>query len=59
MNFWERDRSYVHYRILQESIIDRLDLVYRFLTGQTDLPPYSLRNLSGGARGSGMSAPGF
>ena len=59
MKFWRRDRSYVHYRALHESIVDRLDLLYRLLTGQFDLPPYSLRNLSGGARGFREVGPWF
>lgn len=59
MSFWKRDRSYVHYRFLHESIVDRLDLLYRLLTGQYDLPPYSLRTLSGGARGFRDVGPWF
>ena len=59
MNLWKKERSFVHYRVFHESIIDKLDLLYRLLTRQNDLPPYSLRNLAGGAKSFRNVGPWF
>lgn len=50
MSFLKREKSYVKHRLFQEGVIDKLDFLRRMLTRQLDLPPYSLRSLSGGAK---------
>ena len=59
MRFLKRERSYVCFRAFHELITDPLDGIYRILTAQSDLPPYSLRSLSGSATGFQTVGPWF
>ena len=59
MSLWKREKSYVYYRFFHEAITDKFDFFYRLATKQGDLPPYSLRNLVGGAKGFKDVGPWF
>lgn len=59
MRFLKRERSFVYFRTFYELITDPLDGIYRIITAQSDLPPYSLRCLSGSAKGFHTVGPWF
>jgi len=59
MNLLQRERSFVTFRAFHELVTDRLDRVYQVLTGHPDLPPYSLRCLSGSKTGFHAVGPWF
>lgn len=46
-------------RALKELTVDKADYVYRLFTGNLDLPPYSLREFVGGAKGFREVGPWF
>lgn len=46
-------------RAIKELTVDKADFIYRLFTGNLDLPPYSLREFVGGAKGFREVGPWF